>query len=63
METFVKLMQLIQDDTIDFKARLETANKVISYCEKACFDIESPCYRCSNKGGRYTRENGGIRYE
>jgi hypothetical protein len=33
METFVKLMQLIQDDTIDFKARLETANKVISYCE------------------------------
>ena len=33
METFVKLMQLIQDETIDFKARLETANKVISYCE------------------------------
>ena len=33
METFVKLMQLIQDDTIDFKARLETANKVIAYCE------------------------------
>ena len=33
METFVKLMQLIQDDTIDFKARLEVANKVISYCE------------------------------
>ena len=26
-------MQLIQDDTIDFKARLETANKVIAYCE------------------------------
>ena len=35
----------------------------ISYCEKVCFDIKSPCYRCSNKGGRYTRENGGIRYE
>ena len=33
METFVKLMQLIQDDTIDFKKRLEVANKVISYCE------------------------------
>ena len=33
METFVKLMQLIQDETIDFKARLETANKVIAYCE------------------------------
>ena len=33
METFVKLMQLIQDETIDFKKRLEVANKVISYCE------------------------------
>ena len=33
METFVKLMQLIQDHTIDFKTRLEVANKVISYCE------------------------------
>ena len=33
METFVKLMQLIQDDTIDFKERLEVANKVIAYCE------------------------------
>lgn len=33
METFVKLMQLIQDEDIDFKKRLETANKVIAYCE------------------------------
>ena len=33
METFIKLLELIQDDTIDFKARLEVANKVISYCE------------------------------
>ena len=33
METFVKLMQLIQDDTIDFKKRLEVANEVIAYCE------------------------------
>ena len=33
METFVKLMQLIQDESIDFKKRLETANKVIAYCE------------------------------
>ena len=33
METFVKLMQLIQDESIDFKTRLEVANKVISYCE------------------------------
>ena len=33
METFVKLMQLIQDEDIDFKKRLEVANKVISYCE------------------------------
>lgn len=33
METFVKLMQLIQDESIDFKTRLEVANKVIAYCE------------------------------
>ena len=33
METFIKLIQLIQDESIDFKKRLETANKVISYCE------------------------------
>ena len=29
----MKLMALIQDDTIDFKERLEIANKVIAYCE------------------------------
>ena len=34
MNTFIKLMQLIQDDTIDFKKRLEIANEVIAYCEK-----------------------------
>ena len=34
METFVKLLDLIQDDTIDFKKRLEIANKVIAYCEQ-----------------------------
>ena len=33
MNTFIKLLDLIQDDTIDFKERLEVANKVISYCE------------------------------
>ena len=33
MNTFIKLIQLIQDESIDFKKRLETANKVISYCE------------------------------
>ena len=33
MNTFVKLMQLIQDESIDFKKRLEVANKVIAYCE------------------------------
>ena len=33
MNTFIKLIQLIQDEDIDFKKRLETANKVISYCE------------------------------
>ena len=35
----------------------------IHICKKAEFEPNSPCYRCSNKGGRYTRENGGIRYE
>ena len=34
METFVKLMQLIQDESIDFKTRLEVANEVIAYCEQ-----------------------------
>ena len=34
METFVKLMQLIQDEDIDFKTRLEVANRVIAYCEQ-----------------------------
>lgn len=33
MNTFIKLIQLIQDEDIDFKKRLEIANKVISYCE------------------------------
>ena len=33
METFMKLLYLIQDETIDFKTRLEVANKVIAYCE------------------------------
>ena len=33
MNTFIKLLDLIQDDTIDFKKRLEVANKVIAYCE------------------------------
>ena len=34
METFIKLIQLIQDEDIDFKERLEVANKVIAYCEQ-----------------------------
>ena len=34
MNTFMKLLDLIQDDTIDFKKRLEIANKVIAYCEQ-----------------------------
>ena len=33
MNIFMKLLNLIQDDTIDFKERLEIANKVIAYCE------------------------------
>ena len=33
MNTFIKLLDLIQDEDIDLKKRLETANKVISYCE------------------------------
>lgn len=35
----------------------------INYCEKAIFNETSPCYKCSNKGGRYTRKEGGIKYE
>lgn len=34
MNTFLKLLDLIQDETIDFKKRLEIANKVIAYCEQ-----------------------------
>ena len=33
MKTFIKLMDLIQDEDIDLNERLEIANKVISYCE------------------------------
>ena len=33
MNTFIKLLDLIQDEDIDFKKRLEVANKVIAYCE------------------------------
>ena len=33
METFIKLLDLIQDEDIDFKKRLEIANEVIAYCE------------------------------
>lgn len=33
MNTFMKLLALIQDESIDFKERLEVANKVIAYCE------------------------------
>lgn len=29
----MKLLDLIQDESIDFKERLEVANKVIAYCE------------------------------
>lgn len=33
MNIFMELINLIQDETIDFKKRLEIANKVIAYCE------------------------------
>ena len=33
MNIFMELINLIQDEDIDFKKRLEVANKVISYCE------------------------------
>lgn len=32
-------------------------------CENAVFSEGSPCYTCSNSGGRYTRGKGGISYE
>lgn len=35
----------------------------IEYCGQAHFEPGSPCYKCSNNGGRYTREKGGIHYE
>lgn len=37
--------------------------KFIEDCANARFYENSPCYTCMNKGGRYTRENGGIYYE
>ena len=36
---------------------------IINLCKSSDFSPDSPCYRCSNRGGRYTRENGGIQYE
>ena len=33
MNTFIKLLDLIQDEDIECKKRLEIANKVIAYCE------------------------------
>lgn len=36
---------------------------IIKNCGAAIFEINSPCYKCSNKGGRYTKGNGGIKYE
>ena len=32
-------------------------------CELGIFIENSPCYTCSNTGGRYTRGKGGISYE
>lgn len=32
-------------------------------CEDADFRKNSPCYTCSNNGGRYTQGKGGISYE
>jgi MoaA/NifB/PqqE/SkfB family radical SAM enzyme len=32
-------------------------------CANGIFEKGSPCYTCSNSGGRYTRGNGGIKYE
>lgn len=40
--------------------------KAVSFrdkCAKGEFEEGSPCYRCANSGGRYTRGNGGIKYE
>ena len=35
----------------------------IQNCINNNFDIDSPCYKCTNNGGRYTKEKGGIEYE
>lgn len=41
----------------------EKRQRFIEECEKAIYSVDSPCYYCINKGGRYTREKGGIDYE
>ena len=38
-------------------------NQFRDMCSLGVFFKDSPCYTCSNTGGRYTRGNGGISYE
>lgn len=45
------------------KQILNNRKKMINYCLAADFEPCSPCYTCTNIGGRYTREKGGIDYE
>ena len=49
METFIKLIQLIQDEDIDFKKRLEIANEV---------GIAN--YDSVDKGNLTARQNGYV---
>ena len=38
-------------------------NQFRDMCSLGVFFKDSPCYTCSNTGGRYTRGSGGISYE
>lgn len=41
----------------------KTRKNIIDFCQNTDFSPCSPCYRCTNTGGRYTRDKGGIEYE
>ena len=46
-------------DILNSKTRVH----LISDCISCNFKEDSPCYYCMNKGGRYTKDGGGIDYE
>lgn len=40
----------------------EASTRFKTDCQNGIFKIDSPCYTCTNAGGRYTKGNGGISY-